>query len=138
MPGWSPYDMCQWAILIIYFNNVIDLRKKMHLLSTKIQLNFIIFLLLNFESWAEKENIIIIPVNSNKRSAKVLFPWSTCAIMQKFLILSPRNSDNESLFVFYKRNENHTIIVIHKLTYKKQINSWQKFSPGNNIFLEKD
>jgi hypothetical protein len=36
-------------------------------------------------------NLLIVPVISSSRSASVLFPWSICAIMQKFLMNLPSN-----------------------------------------------
>jgi hypothetical protein len=44
-----------------------------------------------------------IPVNSNILSAKVLLPWSICAMIQKFLILSAGYS---AIKIFCKQNKN--------------------------------
>lgn len=44
------------------------------------------------------------PVISSSLSAKVLFPWSMCAIMQKFLILSTGNLER-SMDSFKKKKK---------------------------------
>lgn len=39
----------------------------------------------------------ILPVNSKSLSASVLFPWSTCAMIQKFRINSPTYSSSDNI-----------------------------------------
>ena len=39
-------------------------------------------------SWSCISRFWIVPVASNRRSERVVLPWSTCAIMQKFLMFS--------------------------------------------------
>lgn len=54
-----------------------------------------------FQTWSLKAAFwranITVPVISNSLSAKVLFPWSMWATMQKFLILSTGNLDRSTV-----------------------------------------
>lgn len=61
------------------------------------------------------------PVISRSLSARVLFPWSMCAIMQKFLILSTGNLERsmESL-----KNEWMEIICLFELYICVYIHIW--------------
>lgn len=51
------------------------------------------------------------PVISNSLSARVLFPWSMCAIMEKFLILSTGNLER-SMDSLKKRMAGNEFVVL--------------------------
>lgn len=72
------------------------------------------------------------PVISRSLSARVLFPWSMCAIMQKFLILSTGNLERSMKSLKKRMDGNDLFVCSYVYTYtgiynrKKNSLNWQK------------